>query len=71
MVTGRGLVLFPGLGDKKVFTGAKIKIIRPDNSIIETVIRGISFNDPRDILVGSTLTKEDVPIDSEVWLVSE
>ena len=68
MVTGRGLILVPGLGDKKATIGDKIKIIRPDNSTIETVIKGITFNLSRDILVGSELTKEDVPIGSEVWL---
>ena len=68
MVTERGLILAPGLGDKKAKINDKIKIVRPDNSIIETTIKGISFNLNRDILVDSTLTKEDVPIGSEVWL---
>jgi len=68
MVTGIGLVLVPGLGDKKATLGDQIKIIRPDQSIIETAIRGIGFNQFRDILVGSNLTKDDVPIGSEIWL---
>lgn len=41
---------------------------RPDGSTIITAIKGISFNLNRDILVDSNLTKEDVPIGSEVWL---
>ena len=41
------------------------------NSIIETTIKGISFNLNRDILVGSDLTKDDVPIGSEIYLNKE
>ena len=71
MVTGRGLILFPGLGDKKANAGDSIKIVRPDQSTIETTIRGIGWNQFRDILVGKDLTKDDVPIGSEVWLNKE
>jgi translation elongation factor EF-Tu-like GTPase len=68
MITGRGLVLVPGLGNKMAKIGDKIKIVRPDQSTIEKIIQGISFNEFRDILVDPGLTKEDVPIGSEVWL---
>ena len=68
MVTGRGLVLVPGLGEKKATLGDPVRIIRPDGTIIETTIRGIGFNKFREILVGGNLTKEDIPIGSEVWL---
>ena len=71
MVTGRGLILVPGIGDKKASINDKLKIVRPDNSIIETTIKGISFNLNRDILVGSDLTKDDVPIGSEIYLNKE
>ena len=71
MVTGRGLILVPGLGDKKATVGDPIKIIRPDQKIIETTIVGIGWNEFRDILVGKDLTKDDVPIGSEVWLNKE
>lgn len=50
--------------------GYKIKNKSPDNSVIETVIKGITFNSSRDILVGSELIKEDVPIGSEIWLIT-
>ena len=49
ILTNLGFVLLPGLGIKKANIGSKIKIIRLDNSAIETVIREISFNDWRDI----------------------
>lgn len=71
LVTGRGLILVPGLGDKKVTIGDPIKIVKPDQTIVETTIRGIGFNEFRDILVGNDLTKDDVPIGSEVWLNKE
>jgi hypothetical protein len=68
MITGRGLVLTPGLGEKKAAVGDKVKIIRPDGSVIHSIIRGISFSYQHDILVGADLTKDDVPVDSEIWL---
>ena len=71
LITGRGLILIPGLGDKKATVGDPIKIIKPDQTVIETTIRGIGFNEFRDILVGKELTKDDVPIGSEVWLNKE
>ncbi|MGC4103768.1 hypothetical protein [Ferruginibacter sp.] len=71
MITERGLVLVPGLGDKKAKVGDPIKIVRPDRTIIETTIRGISFDEFRSILVDTNLTKEDIPIHSEVWLNKE
>ena len=71
LITGRGLILVPGLGGKKATVGDSIKIVKPDQTIIETTIRGIGFNEFRDILVGNDLTKNDVPIGSEVWLNKE
>ena len=69
MVTRIGLVLVPGCGDKKVSINDKIKIVRPDNSFIETTVMGTSTN--HDISVGNSLTKDDVPVGSEVWLNNE
>lgn len=70
MITGRGLVLTPGLGENKANLGDKIKIIRPDKTIIETSIKGVTlFSIKRYIYVGSSFTKEDVPINSDVWLI--
>jgi hypothetical protein len=69
MVTGRGLVLGPGLGDKKASTNDNIVIVRPDKTTLKAVIRGISFNANRDILVGNNLVETDVPIGSEIWLM--
>lgn len=71
LITGRGLILVPGLINKITTIGDCIKIVTPDQTIIETTIRGISFNEFRDILVGEDLTKEDVPIGSYVYLNKE
>ncbi|RPD43433.1 hypothetical protein [Paracnuella aquatica] len=68
MITGRGLLLTPGLGDKPAKIGDALELVKPDKTILRTVITGIVFNEHRDILVGANLTKEDVPIGTEVWL---
>lgn len=70
-ITGRGLILTPGLGDKEAAPGDLIRIVRPDQSVLETTIKAISFNRFRDILVGDGLTKADIPPGSEVWLLTK
>jgi hypothetical protein len=71
MVTGRGLTLVATLEDYKPKFSDLLIIVRPDRSIIETKIRGVGFGNPStitSILVDEGLTKEDIPIGSEVWL---
>lgn len=70
MITGRGVVLTPGLGEKfrYVTYGSRIKLVRPDKSELITSIQGITFNGDHDILVGPEVTKADVPTGTEVWL---
>ena len=70
MITGRGVVLMPGLGwnVQYVKTGSKIRLVRPDKSELRTSIQGITFNDQHDILLASEVTKADVPTGTEVWL---
>jgi len=34
MVTGHGLILVPGLGDKEAIVGDPIKIVRPDQTTL-------------------------------------
>ena len=69
VITGRGLILTPGLGDKVklVTTGTRIKLIRPDQTELLTTIKGIAFEGTHDILISEEFTKEDVPVDTEVW----
>lgn len=71
MLTGPGLVLLPGLGDKPAKMGDLIKIIRPDKTVIEASIKGIGFNKFRDISLGKGLTKDDIPEGSEIWLLEK
>jgi len=69
VISDRGLVLTPGLKDKVtlVKTGTEIKLIRPDKSEIKTRITGITFEGNHDILIPLTITKNDIPIGTEVW----
>jgi len=70
MITRRGVVLTPGLGDNAhyVKTGRRIKLVRPDKSELRTSIQGITFNHQHDILLAPEVTKADVPTGTEVWL---
>jgi hypothetical protein len=70
MITGRGVVLMPGLGENAQYVkpGSKIRLVRPDKSEMQTTIQGITFNDQHDILLAPEVTKADVPIGTEVWL---
>lgn len=71
VISDRGLVLTPGLRDKMKFvkTGSKIRLIRPDKSEVTTLIQGIAFEGSHDILIPSTITKDDVPVGTEVWTI--
>lgn len=69
LITGRGVVLLPGLGEKPVRVGTPVRLVRPNQSTLDTKICGIGFNEFRDILLGPEVRKEDVPIGTEVWLI--
>lgn len=73
MITGRGVVLMPGLGENAPYVkpGSKIRLVRPDKSELRTSIQGITFNDQHDILLTPEVTKADVPPGTEVWLSEE
>ena len=66
-ISDRGLLLLPGSEANYVPVGTQITIVRPDNSQIETKIIGIAFDSSHSVTVEKSLTKEDVPIGSEVW----
>jgi hypothetical protein len=71
LISDRGLVLTPGLGDNMKFsrTGSEIKLIRPDKSELRTTIKGIAFEGNHDILIPLTITKDEVLIGTEVWTI--
>jgi hypothetical protein len=68
VISGTGLVLIPGLGNRIVPTGSKIKVVRPDKSELLTTIHGITFKE-NTIVLNSNTKKEDVPVGSEIWLL--
>jgi len=61
-----GIVLLPGLIDKRVPVGTEITIVRPDKTEIETKITGIIFGSNHISVEKSVLTN-DIPVGSEVW----
>ena len=76
-IKGRGLVPVPGIvpqGEERFRVGDSIIIRRPDGSHLESTIGGIemiSVTPPRPkndvVILLKNLSKEDVPIGSEVW----
>ena len=68
LITGLGIVLAPGLGKTMAKVNDKIRLIKPDKTTIDTTIQGIIF-ETKGILIGAHLTKADIPIGTEVWLV--
>lgn len=78
-IAGRGLTFIPGIvpaGDERFYIGDPILLKRPDGSSIQTSIAGIGLvggaghaADVPVLLRG--LTKEDVPIGTEVWSVGK
>lgn len=69
-VTGCGVVLLPGLGKNVVRVGTPIRLVRPDGSTLDTKICRIGFNEFHDIQLGKEVRKEDVPVGTEVWLIT-
>lgn len=68
LITDLGVVLLPGLGKNFVSVGTPIRLVRPDKSVLDTKITGITF-ETRDIFVGPEVRKEDVPVGTEVWSI--
>lgn len=75
-ITGRGLVLVPGLGQNadRVKVGMPIKLKKRDHTEIATKILSIEIlvtNSPVEfspIVLPKEIRKEDIPIGTEVWL---
>lgn len=81
-IRGRGCVLVPGLstetGSPVVRVGDAIQLRTPDGRVIDTHIRGVEMINYRrkperitaPILLPPNLSAEDVPVGTEVFLVS-
>ena len=67
-ITGSGLILTPGLGDKVKFVkvGTEIKLVRPDKSELVCSIKGIMFEGNHDILISSEFADMDIPVGTQV-----
>jgi hypothetical protein len=78
-IKGRGLVLVPKIvpqEEKRLRVGDRVEIRRPDGSRLESCIGGIEIahsSPPRPTceawILLRELTKEDVPIGSEIWSI--
>jgi hypothetical protein len=79
LITGSGLVPVPGIvpqGDERFRVGDPILLKRPDGSCLQWKIGGLEMISctpprPRDdvVILLQGLSKEDVPVGSEVWSV--
>jgi translation elongation factor EF-Tu-like GTPase len=77
MIEGRGLVPLPGIvpqGDEQFRVGDPISLKRPDGSEIEWTIGGLELLSPPPpqhyvVVLLKGLSKDDVPIGTEIWSV--
>jgi hypothetical protein len=74
-IIGRGVLFVPGINPEAteyIRIGSPIMLKRPDGSKLQCNVTGLSFiagglpADDTGILLGG-LTKEDIPIGTEVW----
>jgi hypothetical protein len=78
-IGGRLTMATPGIPPKTpgIRNGVAIELRRPDGTIIETQIGSIAIVDPYDpkrpiqFSFPAGLTKQDVPVGTEVWLRDE
>jgi hypothetical protein len=79
IVRGRGIGPLPGIipqGDEKFQRGDRLQLRRPDGSTLMTTIAGWDMfnrgpNGEVFILLEKSITKDQVPIGTEVWSVDE
>ena len=77
MIRGRGLVPVPGIvpiGEERFRVGDPLLLRRPDGSEVRTTIGALELLDPNPnhdvVVLLKELTKDDVPIGTEVWSVN-
>lgn len=76
LIEGRGLILVPGVGGNvQLRDGRALIIKRPDGGVLHVAKFSFGMPGPKSegcpILLPSEVTKGDVPIGSEVWMVSD
>jgi hypothetical protein len=74
LIAGRGLVLVPGIipiEDERFRVGDLVMLRRPDGTIMSTAIGELELICPNPrhdvVIVLKGLTREDVPVGTEVW----
>lgn len=76
----RGLIIFPGVPESfmiSVTVGDHLKLKQPDGTVVDTTVSAIEITtaSPPKILLplrlGKELTKQDLPIGSELWIDAE
>jgi translation elongation factor EF-Tu-like GTPase len=82
LIHGRGLILVPGIvpqGDERFKTGDSVLLKRPDGSALDWTIGGLEMAitnrkphepSPEIPIMLAGLSKDDVPLGTEVWSVS-
>jgi translation elongation factor EF-Tu-like GTPase len=77
-ISGRGLVPVPGIvpiGTERFKVGDSITLVRPDGTRVSTSIGGLEIMNPNPkneiVILLRELSKEEVPIGTEVWSVDE
>ena len=75
-IEGRGLVIVPGIRlsdpSARVYVGDPLELRRADGTTQVTSVRGIEMGGRGDfipLLLADGITKDDVPIGTEVWLL--
>ncbi len=74
-ISRRGCVVIPGIPKDAAFqikVGDSLLLRRPDGSVLLTVFGGVEIVSPSNdrgspILLGAEVTKDQVPIGTEVW----
>ena len=77
-IAGRGCVVTPGIpkdADLRLKVGDPLLLRRPDGSDLRTILRGIEMGGSPEfpgipILLGAEVSKEQVPVGSELWTPS-
>jgi hypothetical protein len=77
MIRGRGLVPVPGIvpvGEERFRAGDPLLLKRPDGTELRTTITSLEIMNPNPrhevVVLLKELTKEDVPVGTEVWSVA-
>jgi hypothetical protein len=79
-IRNRGVVMLPGIvpqGNERVRVGDSLQLRRPDGTAVRTSIAGLEFTNPMPanhalaVVLPTQLTKDDVPVGTEVWSISK